>query len=62
MKTAEEDSDYLVDHSIVMYVSVFLFGHLNFPPIVWFICYQLPSIISSYYLIYDGGMFLMLCF
>ena len=23
MKTAEEDSDYLVDHSIVMYISVF---------------------------------------
>jgi hypothetical protein len=26
MKTAEEDSDYLVDHSIVMYVSGFYFG------------------------------------
>lgn len=24
MKTAEEDSDYLVDHSIVMYVSLFM--------------------------------------
>lgn len=27
MKTAEEDSDYLVDHSIVMYVSFLSFAY-----------------------------------
>jgi len=37
MKTAEEDSDYLVDHSIVMYVILFLL-HIYYT--IWLLLFR----------------------